>query len=408
MRSLEDLGRDGAHPQVRDRVEWQAVMRVRFATLASLAVLLAGCSPEGAGLASAESPGIPKVQGFVVTDFTFDQPQVAQSAACPEGFNQNEREFYLAGLTPDEQTLVVADLPEGFDYLRMVDKRGGPDPCADPTAFDDPDHLTVEGSDVAIGFDLDGVASTGESPQPGACPHQDFSSTEGAPGIDNALWRVLGCIEGYQRGNTIDEYAIENIKSGGRTILIEITDLDDLRDDSDVGLGIYSSPDAIPASADGRLLAGGSLGVAEKLIYRTTARGSLAEGVLTAGPMDVRLDFDGQFLDSELHLREAQIRLEFTPDGGLQGLLGGYWDVDGFYDTYARQATRSGAYTVGFRCPAMREALARTADRYPHPETGACTAVSTAFRIQAIPAFVVEPPSSSTTHASAGPGPAAY
>ena len=213
---------------------------------------------------------------------------------------------------------------------------------------------------------------------------------------------MLGCIEGYQRGSTIDEYAIENIKSGGRTILIELTDLDDPRNDGDIGLGIYSSEDAIPASADGRLLAGGSLGVEKDSIYRTRVRGSLKDGVLTAGPMDLLLDFDGQFLDSELRLREAQIHLELMPDGGLRGLLGGYWDIEEFYDVYARQATRSGAYTVGFRCPAMRQALAHTADRYPNSDTGTCTAISTAFRIQAIPAFVVEPPSPSTTHASVG------
>ena len=370
----------------------------RPAAIAWLAGLLVGCGPDPAGVAVGGAAAAPISRGFVAIDFTFEQPVTAQNA-CPQGFNQNEREFYLARLTAAER-VAAADLPEGFDYLRMMDERGGPDPCDQPTAFEDPGHLTLDGSGVAAGFDLDGVTSTRANSGPEACPHQDFSSASGAPGLDNALWRLLGCIKGYQRGDTIDEYAIENIKSGGRTILIEITDLDDLRDDADVGLGIYSRQDPIPASADGRLLPGGSLSMEADTRYRNVTRATLVDGVLTAGPLDLRLDFDGQFLDADLHLENAQVRLEFTPDGGLRGLVGGYWDIEAVYDVYARQATRAGAYTVGFRCPALHAALARAADGSPDSETGACTAVSTAFRIEAIPAFVLEPPSTSTLHAS--------
>lgn len=372
-------------------------MRTRLAALVCLPGLLAACSPEQAGVAVAGAATGPSTRGFVVTDFSFDQPESGANA-CPRGFNQNEREFYLAGLTPGERAQ-AAELPEAFEYLRMVRDRGGPDPCSEPTAFDDPAHVLWQGS-VASGFDLDGVSSTRDSPDPRSCSHQDFASAAGVAGIDNQLWRVLGCIQGYQSGGTIDEYAVENIKSGGRTILIEITDLDDLRNDDDVGVAIYSSPDTIPASANGTLLPGGSLGVMAGSKYRTVARGALADGVVTAGPVDLRLDFDGQFLDSELHLQEARVRLELTADGGLTGLLGGYWDIESVYETYARQATRSGAFFVGFRCPALYAGLASTADRYPDPESGACTAVSTTFRIAAIPAFVVEPPAPSVAHAS--------
>ncbi|MBW2363247.1 MAG: hypothetical protein JRG84_20310 [Deltaproteobacteria bacterium] len=359
---------------------------------------LAGCSPDAAEVAGSDAAPAPSHRGFVATDFTFEQPASAPNA-CPQGFNLDEREHYLAGLTAAERAAAV-DLPQGLDYLRMMRARGRPDPCDEPKAFEDLGHLVLDGPGVAAGFDLDGVTSTRENSGPEACPHEDFSSASGAPGFDNALWRVLGCIRGYQRGSTIDEYAIENIKSGARTILIEITDLDDLRDDDDVGLGIYSSSDLLPAAADGRPLSGGSLSVTEALRFHNTARGVLKDGVLSAGPIDLRLDFKGQFLESELHLRDARVRLELTPDGGLRGLIGGYWAIEEFYDVYARQATTAGAYTVGFRCPALHSALVRAADRSPDAETGACTAVSTAFRIEAIPAFVVQPPPSTNTQAS--------
>ena len=38
----------------------------------------------------------------------------------------------------------------------------------------------------------------------------------------------------------------------------------------------------------------------------------------------------------------------------------------------------------------MYGALKRQADAYPDPATGECSAISTAFRMAAIPAFVIE------------------
>ena len=249
----------------------------------------------------------------------------------------------------------------------------------------------IQGLEAASGFDLDGVASTIDAPGPGACPHDDLSGPGGESGIDNALWGALGCIWGYERGSTIDEYAVSNIKEGQRTILVRLSGVDDERNDDHVELALFTSPDPIPADASGALMSGASLGVTDDARYRNVMDARIVDGVVTAGPVDLRLDFNGQFLDSEYPFRDAQLRLEILADGSMRGLLGGYWDVEQFYDSYARQATRSGAFSVGFRCPGMYGALKRRADAYPDPETGACTAISTVFRLVGIPAFVIEP-----------------
>jgi hypothetical protein len=291
-------------------------------------------------------------------------------------------------------------VPAAFEYVRDLRARGGPDPCQEPQRFAAEPHHLLEGLEVAPGFDLDGVTSSRDVPGPNACPHDDLTGPDGEPGIDNQLWAALGCIAGYARGDTIDEYAVHNIREGQRTILVRVSGVDDERDDDRVELALFSSPDPIPVDANGAMLSGASLSVSDDARYHNVTQGRIVDGVLLAGPFDVRLDFDGQFLESEYLLRDARIRLEMLPDGGLRGLLGGYWDVEQMYDIYGRQATRLGAVTLGFRCPGLYGAVKRRADAYPDPDTGECTAVSTTFRLAGIPAFVIDSQSVATAGAA--------
>ena len=327
--------------------------------------------------------------GFVLVDFSFEQPN-RPANACPGGWNLNERDLAVEQLSKTDAE-AASQLPAGFDYIGMRRKLGGPDPCKEPENFDADPHFLVQGLEVAPGFDLDGVVSTSDAPGPAACPHEDLSSPGGTPGIDNQLWGALGCISGYERGNTIDEFAINNIREGQRTILMRLSGIDDRQNDDHVELGFFTSPDVIPADASGELMSGASLSITEEARYQNVMDARIVDGVVIAGPSDLRLDFKGQFLDSEYLFRDAHVRLELLSDGNVRGLLGGYWDVEGFYDAYARQATRLGAFTVNFRCPGMYGALKRRADAYPDPESGQCTAVSTAFRLAGIPAFVIDP-----------------
>ena len=365
---------------------------------------LASCAEETAldpAAGSSSTPAAPTslTRDYVLVDFTFDQPAYDVEQACPNGLNLNERDYLVAALEPEDPE-AASQVPPGFDFIREDRKRGGIDPCADPGHYADANHLAFQGAPASPGFDLDGVPSSAVEPTAGTCAHDDFHDTAGRAGIDNQLWRVLGCIEGYQPGETIDEFAKTNIRDGGRTILVRVSGIDDEQNDPEVEVGLFSSIDTIPLDISGQWLHGASLGASEDPQYHNRLKGRIEDGVVKAGPQDVLLDFDGQFLDSEYALRGAQLELEFGPDGNLRGTIGGYWDVERFYDTYARQATRLGAFTVGFRCPAMYHPLNRYADGYPDPESGACTAISTTFRLAGIPAFAILPESDTALAAS--------
>lgn len=338
------------------------------------------------------------VIGLVLTDFTFEQPPLDPAEACPEGFNLNEFELALTDRAPPGLE-VDGDMPVD-QFLRLMRESGAPDACEDPTVYVDDSFRTMDLQPaVSRGFNL--REDTPWQSDSGACPRTTFTGPNGEQLVDNQLWRVLGCIRGYQRGGTIDEYALTNIREGARTILIRIAGVDASGNGDDVEVGIYSSQEPIPTDAAGNLLPGASLQVTDELRYHNVTRGKLVDGLLTVEPVDLQLDFQGQYLDSEYEFRNAQLQIQLQPDGGATGLLGGYWDVEAFYDAYGRQATRSGVYYVGFSCPGMHAALHRLADGHPDPDTGVCTSISTTFRLEAIPAFVILPEQQPPTMASA-------
>lgn len=353
----------------------------------TLVMALAGCSDGGSGTAptaAASAAGL--VRGYVITNFAIANLPSGPDV-CPQGFALTERDLFLAGLSPAQR---AKDARENPDWIRRVSvDRDRPNQCSQPTAYDNPGHITLDDRAVAEGFDLDGgAANTGLR----TCSHREFISSDGAQGIDNQLWRVFGCVKGYQPGSTIDEYAVANIKSGGRTILIEISGIDDERNDAEVQLGIYSSSDPVPLDGVGNIAANGSLQVGANKHFHTRVAGKLKDGVLTAGPIDeLRLEYNGQFLKSEYQFRHAKVRLEFAADGTVEGIIGGYWDIEGFYDAHARQATRAGALTIGYTCPGLYGALHDQADGFPDADTGECTAISAAFRLRGVPAFVIHP-----------------
>ena len=356
-----------------------------------VASLLTACSADQEPRPGATS--VPEVQaqdqsiGLVLTDFSFEQPPIDADVACPNGLNMNEFELAMSPFAPPELEIIQDMPPEAF--LQKLRDAGAPDSCKDPTVYQDPSFRTMDITNTfAPGFDLRDSAPTAMTAN---CPSRRFTNPDGKTPVDNQLWRVLGCIKGYQRGDTIDDYAQTNIREGARTILLSISRPPNEEDPNAVDIGIFSSADPIPTDATGAILSRASLQISENPLHHNRVRGTLVNDIVNAGPFDLRLDFQGQFLKSEYHFRNAHLRLELLPDGGATGLLGGYWDIEAFYDAYGRQATRSGSFFVGFTCPGMYAALQQLADARSSPDSEKCDAISTTFRISAMPAFVIVP-----------------
>ncbi len=173
------------------------------------------------------------------------------------------------------------------------------------------------------------------------------------------------------------------------TILLELVDVDDPSNDDDVGVRLFASLDAPPLGGDGSLVPYGTLSVHPDPDYHSAeVRGQLVDGVLLAGPVDVRLRLNIQIVAGDLSFHDAWLRVELLPDGTARGRIFGYQPVDEMYDVFGRQAGAAGAEALSYTCTGMYAALRRVADGDYDASTGTCSALSVIYRFAAEPAFV--------------------
>jgi hypothetical protein len=79
-----------------------------------------------------------------------------------------------------------------------------------------------------------------------------------------------------------------------------------------------------------------------------------------------------------------------TPEGGF-GYRDGQNSAGEPAPLQLRQRSANGAARVlGYTCPSVYHALHQHADGHPDPETGEYMSISTQYRLEAIPAFVVD------------------
>ncbi|HLG87033.1 MAG TPA: hypothetical protein VKZ79_07535 [Alphaproteobacteria bacterium] len=71
--------------------------------------------------------------------------------------------------------------------------------------------------------------------------------------------------------------------------------------------------------------------------------------------------------------------------------MGAYADVDKLYGYTIKPQTIDGANANNIDCPGLYSAMRTLADGDRNPKTGACSAISVAFDLEAIPAFVIHP-----------------
>ena len=241
---------------------------------------------------------------------------------------------------------------------------------------------------IAEGFDLDGNPDTG-----------GFTGTDGARGVDNAFYRAWGCIMSF-RGTPWHAYlsqrANDKMLDGLYTMVIRLSGNADPMNDDNVTFEVAYSPDKVVKDPMGNVVKDVSFRIAKTEQY-TKLKARIRNGVLETEQADIRLpEFSwGETRRGEALFRKGRMRLVVSRSGGLSGLVGGYRDWREVYgrDTFnvpSGGATRETYYHQNQI--SMYYALKRNADAYPDPKTGRNTAISSAYRFTARPAFVVDPP----------------
>jgi len=333
----------------------------------------------------------PRTLGFVITTWNIAAYETRFADECPLGLNPGYDELWWRGLSkPDRAKFTDNGLKSRLERYFVAIRRGpnGEDVCMNPTSVKDPPLMLVEG-EKSYGMDLDGKdgVATGKS-----CPHQEFTGLDGTPGVDNQLYRLLGCVYGFRSYGQFEANENENRKSNGKGMtLIEVTGVDDVRNDPDVRVTIYRAVDQYTLDGSGRFLPYGSyrIDVADgKPRYSSTLRGKIVDGVLTTEPGDVNLPFYGNYTYMNRFLRDLRFRIKLADDAAsAEGMAAGYLGVDQlmFYVGGLGPIQSS----APANCPSIHVAAYEIADGHPDPKTGRCTTLSSAYNFKAVAAFIV-------------------
>jgi len=311
---------------------------------------------------------------------------------CPDGVNAHEITLYRAelqrlGYSEHDVQRLVAELGDyGPEFVSILDNRGRIDGkpvnvFANPESVPDP-HLKLVQGHFGRGFNLDGQVK----------PSDFVDPDTGEKGVDNNLYRVIGCSAGTKTVKPPDRDAVSStwqqfLIEQAPAQLIEITGAESLDKDQDnVVIGYYTSLDHLTRSPSGGAAAGMSMRIDPNARWHNAVHGKIRDGVLTTDVFEITL-LDDPFRMPYYHFRQARLRLRLMPDGTLKGMLGGYLDWLPFYCSVA--AMGESYELVVASVPAVYYALKRLAEAYPDSSTGQNTAISSAYEIEAVPAIVL-------------------
>lgn len=332
--------------------------------------------------------------GFVVRDFFMAQHNTRYADECPEGLNPANDEIWWRGLSKADRAKFTNNGLVDVGARNGIAMRRGPNGenvCVNPEVVTDPPLKIVEGK-YAHGANLDGTSDGRATPK--SCAHEKFVGMDGVTAVDNQLYRLVGCVYGWRKEGYIETQASEDrgVSSLGM-ILIEISGVDDRRNDGDVTVAFYRSVDLFAMDGFGKPLPFHSYRVDAddngKPTYGDTVKGKIVDGVLTTGRGDVSLPFYGLYTFMNPIIKDFGLMLDVTADGTMRkGQITGYYDMTDFLHYVGGMAGHSSASD---NCPTIWAMAPKLADGYPDPKTGQCTMLSAAFDIGVYPAFVVLP-----------------
>ena len=316
--------------------------------------------------------------GYVLTERHWAIYETEASTDCPQGMNSRGSRDLFSELFPEsgDGELTVADtrlMIEGYQYHNSA---------ALTDIYDSLPFYEPQGN-VSYGLNLDGEVSA-----------DDFINPAGEEGIDNQLYRALGCIAGYRKDGPY--WFFENdfmINNGYNRWMIELSGVDDLVNDDDVTVTTYRGLDKLFTDATGEgFVAGGTQRIdtrwGQSFINET--KGKIVDGVLITDPIDqVKFPWSQPGPSDGYHIfKDLQLQLTLTSQQA-QGLMAGYVDVEQFNHRFRTNwAMHHQNYGQSASASEYAE-LKRLADGYPDPETGENTAISGAVEVTLTQVYIV-------------------
>ncbi|MBY0509723.1 MAG: hypothetical protein K2P94_06180 [Rhodospirillaceae bacterium] len=307
---------------------------------------------------------------------------------CPDGMNPKadvmfRRILREMGKTPREIEEIYKDFP--YPIYMIATDRGRIDGkptnvYITPTSWPDPKIKTATGAKETYGFNLDGNDKTGG--------YTDVDT--GAKGVDNNLYRALGCFE-TQRAMPPERPTYPYIywdmtRDFTGAWLIEVSGIDNDQNDDDVTVGIYRALNPVTRNAAGNVVQDMSFKVDPNPRSQRVVKAKIKDGRIFTEGFDFYMTGDPlAIIDYELS--KAQFRLDLKADGTMTGVVGGYQDWRKIYSGFALPGVTN-EINVGVDVPGIYYTLKRLADADPDPKTGENRRISASYSMAGIPAFI--------------------
>ncbi len=318
------------------------------------------------------SPVAGRTIGYVMTSeykAIWDTPD--GKLECPQGINNGPREEFKILFPEDKKWTILESQLERESEVWF------------PTTTPQEKLPYYESAaKVAFGVDLNDKVDD-----------NDYTDPDGNKGIDNQTQRAWGCTANY-RSTSYNLGAFNNWrKYSYNIIVIELTDVDDLINDSDVTLTTYRGMDKPMTDATGATyLAGGTQRVDLRFGKQFVAKfkGKIVDGVLTTDGADYTMPSAGNGSSvADVRYYGTRWRLNLTQERA-QGIMGGYMDI-GDWNSAANQGRSTHHQAYGQAAtPSIYRAMIKNAD-YADPKTGEMIGISTAFKVGFTQVFVKHP-----------------
>jgi hypothetical protein len=314
--------------------------------------------------------------GFVLTSrYWAVHESPGGKVECPTGFNDGPREQFKQLFPEDGVKRTMLDT-----QLMREARQWFPDTSEEPFAYKE-----ATGK-VSYGMDLDGKVGP-----------EDFTDPNGVKGIDNQLFRAIGCTSQYRAPSNLI-YFFENKYLGQfntNRFMIEISDVDSLTNDDDVTVRTYRGRDDLLADATGgSYVPGGTQRVDGRWgkMYQQTFKGKIVDAVLITEGQDLTIPWSATFDTNGFHKFKAlKFQLSLTPQRA-EGVMAAYVDVAAFYHHLNTSWSTHHQSYGQLSAPSLFRALHRLADGYPDPKTGEMTAISGAVNVRFTQVFIEHPP----------------
>jgi hypothetical protein len=371
-----------------------ADMRTRTNIVAALTLTVLGI-----GLAAAR-PAHAQTRGYVVSLWVPAMNSTPEDGDCPNGKNPNapgmlERILKEEGRPQAEIDRILK--PETFGggvYGQHAAMRGRIDGkpvnvYANPVSVSDPNIKLAVTKDV-FGFNLDGKEKPGDPVDP----------QTGEKGVDNQMARIFGCFD-RERGTLDGPPTNKSVRWGyynyGNSWLIEIknrgTGSIDFQNEDHVEVTIYRGLQPPMKNSSGYQRDMTYAVDPDPRLQSNTFTGKIRNGLFVSDvPMHIRMIASTEILPV-YDFKEAHLRLNFKPDGTLEGFLGGYMPITLLYSPLGNYGSGM-EFNGGVDVPGVFHAMRRLADTDidRDPETGARTRISQTYLIRAVPAFLTRQP----------------